>query len=336
MNNSSKSMRKIPIENLLLPKYVDIAKKQIRMFEKEGEILSSEYTNWYQKGEVVRNSTKDNAEGEVTVLVTKSKIPTAKLHQLNPKFIKAYREGRVITRLPEGILKIPKDSSKTGGRKKNVKINRNLFATVLNKMKSNKELMKEIKEFLDLTKGNDKFHTITTHYKTFKYDKNGGKIEERWSSLNTVFTVPVMKAFVQFSTNFEKNKIIYDFRKYGPNGETINHDTLIKFLTFVDNENLLTVKKHTPDGEKRDILKTFVNKIEYLLNTESAILEQITTEPSEQLNKDEMTSPVSLSEMEVQNVEAKYINSKYFVSELTKVEDGQFVNPNLNFEEEFS
>ena len=122
-----------------------------------------------------------------------------------------------------------------------------------------------------------------------------------------------------------------------PNGEeTINYDSLIKFLTFVNNGNLSTVKRHTPDGEKRDILKTFVNKIEYLLNTESAILEQITTEPSEQLNKDEMTSPVSLSEMEVQNVEAKYINSKYFVSELTKVEDGQFVNPNLNFEEEFS
>ena len=59
-------MRKIPIENVLLPKYVEVAKKQIRMFEKEGEVLSSEYTNSFKKGEVVPNSTKDNDEGKVT------------------------------------------------------------------------------------------------------------------------------------------------------------------------------------------------------------------------------------------------------------------------------
>ena len=82
-------MRKIPIENVLLPKYVEVAKKQIRMFEREGEVLSSEYTNLFKKGEVVPNSTKDNDEGKVTVLVTKHTISTAKLHQLNPKFIKA-------------------------------------------------------------------------------------------------------------------------------------------------------------------------------------------------------------------------------------------------------
>ena len=335
-------MRKIPIENVLLPKYVEVAKTQIRMFEKEGEILSSEYTNLFKKGEVVPNSTKDNDEGKVTVLVTKIKIPTAMNHQLTPKFIKAYREGRVITRLPEGILKIPKDdSSKPGGskkRKKHVKINRELFGNVLNKMKTNKVLMKEVKEFLDLTKGNDKFHTITIKYKTFKYDTNGVKTEERWSTLNTVFSVPVLRAFVQFSTTFERNVIIYDFRRYGSNGEeTINYDSLIKFLTFVDNGNLSTVKKHTPDGEKRDILKTFVKKVDYLLNADSAVLEQIHAEPSEQLNKDEMTSPIKLTEMAVQNIEAKYINSKYFVSELIKVEGDKFVYPDYkNFEKEFS
>ena len=196
MNNTLKSMRKIPIENVLLPKYVEVAKKQIRMFEREGEVLSSEYTNLFKKGEVVPNSTKDNGEGKVTVLVTKIKIPTAINHQLTPKFIKAYREGRVITRLPVGILKIPKDPSKAGGSKKNVKINRELFGNVLNKMKTNKELMKEVKEFLDLTRDNDKFHTITIKYKTFKYDTNGVKTEERWSTLNTVFSAPVLRAFI--------------------------------------------------------------------------------------------------------------------------------------------
>ena len=343
MNNSSKSMRKIPIEKVLLPQYVEVAKKQIRMFEKEGEVLSSEYTNYYKKGEVVPNSTKDNDEGKVTVLVTKIKIPTARVnHQLNPTFIQAYREGRVITRLPEGILKIPKDdSSKTGGskkRKKHVKINRELFGNVLNKMKTNKVLMKEMKDFFDLTKGNDKFHTITIKFKTFKYDRNGAKTDVKWSTLNTVFSAPVLRAFFRFSTTFERNVIIYDFRKYGSNGqETINYDSLNNFLTFVDNENLSTVKKHTPDGEKRDILKTFVNKIEYLLNAESAVLEQIHAEPSEQLNSDEMTSPIKLTEMAVQNIEAKYINSKYFVSELVKIEDDKFVYPDHeNFEKEFS
>ena len=75
MNNNLKSMRKIPIENVLLPKYVEVAKQQIRMFEKEGEVLSSEYTNWYKKGEVDPNSTKDNGEGKVTVaLVTFAKV----------------------------------------------------------------------------------------------------------------------------------------------------------------------------------------------------------------------------------------------------------------------
>ena len=116
-------MGKIPIENVLLPKYVEVAKKQIRMFEKEG------YTNLFKKGEVVPNSTKDNGEGKVTVLVTKNLIPTAINHQLTPKFVKAYREGRVITRLPEGILKFPKDPSKAGGSKKNVKIIGNYLAT---------------------------------------------------------------------------------------------------------------------------------------------------------------------------------------------------------------
>ena len=54
MNNSSKSMRKIPIEKVLLPQYVEVAKKQIRMFEKEGEVLSSEYTNYYKESELRR------------------------------------------------------------------------------------------------------------------------------------------------------------------------------------------------------------------------------------------------------------------------------------------
>ena len=200
--------------------------------------------------------------------------------------------------------------------------------------------MKERKDFLDLTRGNDKFHTIVIHFKTFKHDNNGAKIEKEWKSLKTtVFSVPVMRAFVQFSTTFERNKIIYDFRKYGSNGEEtiINYDSLINFLSFVDNGNLSTVKKHTPDGEKRDILKTFVREIEKILNSESAVLEQIHAEPSEQLNNDEMTSPIKLTEMAVQNIEAKYINSKYFVSELIKIEDDKFVYPDHeSFEKEFS
>ena len=102
-------------------------------------------------------------------------------------------------------------------------------------------------------KGNDKFHTITIKYKTFKYDTNGVKTEERWSTLSTVFSVPVLRAFVQFSTTFERNVIIYDFRRYGSNGEeTINYDSLIKFLTFVDNGNLSTVK-NTHLMERREI-----------------------------------------------------------------------------------
>ena len=80
-----------------------------------------------------------------------------------------------------------------------------------------------------------------------------------------------------------------------------------------------------------------MNKIEYLLNAESAVLEQIHAEPSEQLNSDEMTSPIKLTEMAVQNIEAKYINSKYFVSELVKIEDDKFVYPDHeSFEKEFS
>jgi hypothetical protein len=40
--------------------------------------------------------------------------------------------------------------------------------------------------------------------------------------------------------------------------------------------------------------------------------------------------------MAVQNIEAKYITSDYFVSELTKVsEEGTFVNPNLQFAQDF-
>jgi len=336
-------MRKIPIENLLLPKTVEVAKGRIRMFEKEGEKLSSEYTNLFKKGEVVSNSTKDNEKGEITVL-TKQQIPTAKLHQLHPKFIKAYREGRVITNLPDGILNIPFNSKETetsGSKKSNkkyVKINRNLFENVLNKMKSNKELMKERKEFLDLTKGNDKFHTIDMKYKIVKVDAEGKK-EEEWYLFKPqpVFTAPVLRAFFQLSTNFEKNKIIYDFRRYGSNGiETINYDSLIKFLEFVNNKNLSTVKKHTPDLEKRNCLKQFVEKVDYLLNIDSATLVEIHAVPSKQLNTDDMTSPVSLTEMAVQNIEGKYINSKYFVSELTTIEDDKFVYPNENFEEEFS
>ena len=118
------------------------------------------------------------------------------------------------------------------------------------------------------------------------------------------------------------NKIIYDFRRYGSNGELfIDYESLINFLNFVNNENLSTVKKHTPDGEKRDSFKKFVLRVDELLNSQSAILEEIHLEPSEQLNNDEMTSPIKLTEMAVQNIEAKYINSKYFVSELIKIED---------------
>ena len=88
-------------------------------------------------------------------------------------------------------------------------------------MKTNKVLMKEMKDFFDLTKGNDKFHTITIKFKTFKYDsRTGAKIDEKWSTLNTVFSAPVLRAFFRFSTTFERNVIIYDFRKYGSNNRT--------------------------------------------------------------------------------------------------------------------
>jgi hypothetical protein len=68
MNNTPKSKR-ISIEKLLLPNKVNIAKQQIRMFETEGEKLSSEYTKLYKKGLVVPNSTKNNDSGQLTVLI---------------------------------------------------------------------------------------------------------------------------------------------------------------------------------------------------------------------------------------------------------------------------
>ena len=78
------------------------------------------------------------------------------------------------------------------------------------------------------------------------------------------------------------NKIIYDFRRYGSNGELfIDYESLINFLNFVNNENLSTVKKHTPDGEKRDSLKKFVLRVDALLNSQSAILEEIQLEPQQ-------------------------------------------------------
>jgi hypothetical protein len=276
-------------------------------------------------------------------LVSKQTISTSKLHHLNPSFTKAYRENRVLTNLPDGILNVSKDSNQMGGVKKNVKINRKVFETVLNKMKSNKDLMKS---FLELTKGNDKFHTISMLFKVITLD-NGERIIH-WFTENTTFTEPILRAFFKFSNRrTEKNRIIYDFRPYDNNGVVLppdelgygydyDYDSLLKFLEFVNNRNISRVKKHTPDREKREILRKFVSKVERYLNEPSASLEEIHVLPSEELDSNALTNPVKFSEMEVRNVEAKYINSKYFVSELTTIEDDKFVNPNLNFEEEFS
>jgi hypothetical protein len=290
MNNTPKSKR-ISIEKLLLPNKVNIAKQQIRMFETEGEKLSSEYTKLYKKGLVVPNSTKNNDSGQLTVLiqsVSTDVYRSANNLHLNPKFVKAYREGRVITKLADGILKFPKAPSTGNNKNKKHRKVTKTYDTVLSKMKSNKEVMKE---HILLTKNNDKFHTVKMKIKLSWYELTAKK--EVWFTFTFGLSVPVLRAFVQFSSRTTNNIIIYDFEANRANGYN-RYDSLIKFLEFINSNKYpkyreSRIKKHTPDGAKRDVLKEFVNLIDTYLNSDSRELEEINIIPSEQLDSEEMT-----------------------------------------------
>ena len=319
------------------------------MFTKEGVSLSKEYQTLFASGQVVPNTARYNKLNQLTVLVARKKkqvsvYRTTSTHQLNPKFTKAYREGRVITPLADNVLSFPK-TSKPLNNKKNKKVVKN-FDRVFDRMKSNKKMLKRFFKTRKLTKYNDRFHTCSFKFKLYKReeslfdsddegvanDPENQELLERWESFNCALTVPVIRAFINFCSTTEDHVIIYDFVD---NQGIVSYTSIIKFLEFLEKDDDEIMKQHTPDNSMRQSLRDFILQLDTHLNASSYELVEIHCRSSEQL-VNEYTTPVSPSDTVVANIEAKYITSDYFVSELAKVENEQVIRPTEEgFKEQF-